>query len=157
MGGSGPAGTTPPLQHKRIALLYRGKIHGAGECAAVGLGPTIPIESAQPAVQERVVVTDHPEVALEQGVVGGVEAGDGGVEPDVCVCDVGTEEEGGVGGGEVGFETVEGGEERVDGFVVGGLGAGEAAFVDAVVDGGVDPGVHGGDLGLFVWGEEGLC
>ena len=36
------------------------------------------------------------------------------------------------------FETIERGEERVDVCVVGGLGCGEAAFVDAVVYGVVD-------------------
>lgn len=42
------------------------------------------------------------------------------------------------GGGEVRFDAVEGGEEGVDVGVVSFLGCGEAAFVDAVVDGVVD-------------------
>ena len=36
--------------------------------------------------------------------------------------------------GEVGFEAGEGGEECSEGGKVGGLGEGEAGFVDAVVD-----------------------
>lgn len=72
-------------------------------------------------------------------MVGGVEADEGRVEADVGLGDVGAEEVWRVGGvGEVRFEFVEGGEEREEVLLVGGLGGGEAGFVDAVVDGVVD-------------------
>lgn len=77
---------------------------------------------------------DRFEICLENCVVCGVEADEGCVETDIGFGDVRAEEEGLVlRRGEVGFETVEGGEEGVDVGVVGGLGGGGAAFVDAVV------------------------
>ena len=108
-------------------------------------------------MQPRVVVPDHLQVALEQRMIGDVEAGQGGVEPDVGLGDVVAEQVRGLARGEVGLEAVEAGEEGVHVGVVGGLGGGEAALVDAVVDGVVDPGVHGVDVGAVRFGEEGSC
>jgi hypothetical protein len=52
-----------------------------------------------------------------------VEADDGGVEADVCLCDLVAEVVGAGGGGEVLLDAVEVLEEGNDGFFVGGLGA----------------------------------
>ena len=66
----------------------------------------------------RVPAANIADVALEVLHVDGVEAYDGGVEADVCFGDVRRGEEVGCrGGGEVGFEAVEGCEEG--GYVVG--------------------------------------
>ena len=71
-------------------------------------------------------MADVLQVAEEDGVVGAVEAGDGGVEADICLGDVVAEEEraaaAGLWVGEMGLEAVERLEERVDVAVVGILG-----------------------------------
>lgn len=102
-------------------------------------------------------MADRFEIRLEYGVVGGVEANKGGVEADVGFGNGGAEEEGLVGRvGEMGFQAVEGGEKGVDVCVVGFLGGGEAAFVDAVIDGVVDCGIFVSDIcsNFGEWGCE---
>ena len=117
----------------------------------------VPVEVAQPLVQGWVTRADVADVGLEVLDVDGVEADDGGVEADVGFCDglavvvLGAR---GVLAAEVGFGAVEGGEERVEGLLVGGLRGGEAGLVDAVVDVVVGPVVGGFDVLLQILGEE---
>ena len=130
-----------PSFSAEVAVFIHVEERGRFKRATVGSVGCVPIQIAQPDVDGRVVVADHFHVALEDGVVGCVEADHGRVEADVGFGDVWTEEVGAtVGGGlEVGFDAVEGVEEGVDGVVEGLLRCCEAAFVDAVVDVVVDP------------------
>lgn len=110
----------------------------------------IPIQPAHPAMNSRVSRTNIADIALEMLHVDGVKADDGRVESDISFGD-GVPEEVGRGGelfGEVGFDSVEGGEEGRDGFFVGLLRGCEAGFVDAVVDVVVDPFVGRVDFGV---------
>ena len=78
-------------------------------------------------MQIRVPRADVTDVAFEVLDVDGVEADDRREEPDVGFgWGGGGEQEGSGGLGEVRFETVKGGEELSDGFLVGFLGAGGA-------------------------------
>lgn len=83
----------------------------------------IPIQMPQPFMQRGKPGADVADVAFEMLDVDGVEADDGGVEADVGFGDGGAEVVGGGVGGEVGFGAGERGEEGVDGFFVGFLGA----------------------------------
>ena len=117
-------------------------------------GRDAPVEFPQPAVQGRVPRSDVPDVALEVLHIDRVEADDGRVEADVGFGDVGAVVVRPGVLGEVGFGSVEGGEEGVQGAFVGGLGGGEAGFVDAVVDVVVGPFVRGFDFCLKMGGKE---
>ena len=120
----------------------------------------VPIQMPEPLVQRRVSAPDVPDVAFEMLHVDGIEADDGRVEADVGFGDVGAEVVRSWVGcamllfGEMSFCAVEGGEEWVYGFLVGGLGGGEAGFVDAVVDVVVGPFVRGFDLLLQILREQ---
>lgn len=114
----------------------------------------IPIQHPHPPMQRRIPRSDIPNVALEMLHVHGIEADDGGVEADVCLGDVLAVVVGSGVSGEVGFGAIEGGEERCDGVFVGGLGGGEAGFVDAVVDVVVGPLVRGFDVVPPILGEQ---
>ena len=81
----------------------------------------IPIQMSQPLMQRRIPGSYLPNVAFEMLHVDGVEADYRCVETDVGFGDVWAEVVGGGVGGEVGFRTVEGGEEGVHGFFVGFL------------------------------------
>ncbi len=100
-------------------------------------------------------MADHLEIAGEDSVIRDIEARECSVEANVSFCNVLAKEVGLVGRrGEVGFEAVKGFEEGVDSGVVGLLGSCEAALVDTIVDGVVDPLVHLVDLLKQVIGEE---
>lgn len=84
----------------------------------------LPIQMPEPLVKMGVPRANVPDVALEVLDVDGVEADDGCEEADVCFGDCGGGEEvGGRGGGEEGFEAVEGGEELSYGLRVCLFGA----------------------------------
>jgi len=104
----------------------------------------------------RVSGPDVADVAFEVLDIHRVEADYGWVETDICFCYFGAVVVWSIGsvGGEVFLDAVEGGEELVHGFFVCVLGAGEAGFVDAVVDVVVGPVVCFFDLGLEGFGEE---
>lgn len=116
----------------------------------------VPIQIPHPRVNRRISTANVSKVAFEMLHIHHVEADDGCVESDVGFGDLWTVVEWsfGVDGAEVVFDFVEGGEEGCDGFFVGGLGGGEAGFVDAVVDVVVGPFVGGFDFCLEVGGEE---
>ena len=83
----------------------------------------VPIQMPQPLMQRRKARADVADVAFEMLDVDGVEADDGRVEADIGFGDGCPEVVGCRVFCEVGFGAVEGGEEWVDGFFVGFLGA----------------------------------
>lgn len=99
----------------------------------------IVIQVLHPVVQDRVIVADGAEVALEVLHVDGVEADEGGVGADVELCHLGAEEVGAFAGSGEFLQFVEGGEGAGEGFLVGFLVGGEAGFVDASVEVGLHP------------------
>lgn len=110
-----------------------------------------PVQMFQPAVQARVIVSNAADHEFEMLLVDGVEADEGGVEFEVDFGDVLAEDVHVVWVvGKMGFEAVEGGEDDAAVFFIGGLGGGEAGFVDAVVEVGHHPGVDLVDLMLEV-------
>ena len=110
----------------------------------------IPIQFPQPLMQMRIPRSYIADVAFEMLHVDGVEADYGCVETDVGFGYGGAEVVGGGVGGEVGFGAVEGGEEGLDGFFVGFLGAIWRKGVLAVVRGfGIGQGGRKGE-GFYV-------
>ena len=112
----------------------------------------IPVQLAHPAMNSGIPGTNITNITLKMLNIHGIKANNRREEPDISLGDGGAKvERGGLGalrsGGEVGFDLVEGGEERCYGSVVGFLGGCEAGFVDAVVDVVVGPFVGGLDLG----------
>lgn len=104
------------------------------------------VDTTEPAGNTWVVLSNGFEVAEEDSVVGWVEAGDCGVQPDVGFCDMRAEEEGtAVAGdriGEVSLETIKGLEKWVNICIESFLSGCEATLVDTIVDCVVDPFVH---------------
>lgn len=114
-------------------------------------GSTVPVEPPQPQVELRVVVADGFPGALKNGGIGGVEAGQGGVEPDVGFSEAVAQQKRLAVAGQNAFQTVERREQLGQALVVDGLRRRKANFVDAIVDGGVDSVVEGANLGLLVF------
>lgn len=117
----------------------------------------LPIQPAHPTVNSRESRTDITQIALEMLHVDRVKPNDGGVESDISLGDLVTEEirlRGGLLLDEVGFNLVERGEERCYSFLVGFLRGCKTGFVYAVIDVVVDPFVGGINLGLEGLGEE---
>jgi len=73
----------------------------------------VPVKVLHPLVNVWIPITDGPSIALEVAVVDRIEAHDCRVEPDVCLREPVTDEEGRLGGmlcGKHGFDAVERGE-----------------------------------------------
>ena len=116
----------------------------------------IPVQLAHPAMDSRIPGANIANITLKMLDIHRVEADNSREKPDISLGDGGAKVErrlGALRSGEVGFDLVEGGEERCYGSVVGFLSGCEAGFVDAVVDVVVGPFVSGLDLaseGLWV-------
>ena len=117
----------------------------------------IPVQLAHPAMDSRIPGANIANITLKMLDIHRVEADNSREKPDISLGDGGAKVERRLGalrsGGEVGFDLVEGGEERCYGSVVGFLSGCEAGFVDAAVDVVVGPFVSGLDLaseGLWV-------
>ena len=96
-------------------------------------------------VQEIWIIGDPVPVAFEQREIGNVETHQRGEQPPVGLGDLIADQI--ALASEPGLDLIERGKQRVVGFVVGGLRAGKAAAIDAVVDGGIDLRVDPIDLG----------
>ena len=115
-----------------------------------------PVKRPHPPMKRRVARANVLEVAPELLHVRDVESDDRDVKTHVRFRKLAAKVErpAGGGSGELLFRAIECGEELDDGFFVGFLGRGEAAFVDAVVDVVVRPFVGRFDLGLQLGREE---
>lgn len=110
----------------------------------------IPVQLAHPAMDSGIPGANITNITLKMLDIHRVKADNRREEPDISLGDGGAKIEwrlGALRSGKVGFDLVEGGEERCYGSVVGFLGGCEAGFVDAIIDVVVGPFVGGFDLG----------
>jgi hypothetical protein len=111
----------------------------------------IPIQFPKPVVNPWVVVADHSDVALEEGVICCIKTNDAGEESKVCFSYVVSKEVRVMARlRQVCFQAIEAVENTMYGFVVRFLRFCKSCSVDAVVDHIVDPLVHLLDVGLQV-------
>ena len=138
-----------------MANTHRPKGHRILESVPVDRPSSIPIEVPQPPTQPRVVMPYHLQIAHEDVVVGDVEPDEGRIQPDVRLRDVLPEQIRTMPRfAEVPFQPIQGLEQRIQIRFVRVLRRREAGLVDAVVDGVVDPLVHGVDLRPQLRGVE---
>ena len=114
----------------------------------------VPIQFPQPFVQRGVPRADIPNVAFEVLDVHRIKSDDGRVQSHICFGDVLSEIERRGMFRQMLLCTVEGCEQRLHGFLVCGLGGGEAGFVDAVVDVIVSPIIRAFDFALEFLGKQ---
>lgn len=114
----------------------------------------IPIQLPQPPMNGWIPASDVSDITLEVLHIHWIEPDYRRVKADVSLGDVFAEIIGLGMLGQVFFDAIEGAEEGLNGFFVGGLGGGEAGFVDTVVDVVVGPVIGAFDFGLEVFGEE---
>ncbi|CAH0055524.1 unnamed protein product [Clonostachys solani] len=97
------------------------------------LASAYPLQPSQPRMQQWVIVSDTTQGALHHSVVRGVKANQGREQAHVRFRQAIAEEEF-ASIGETRLESVQGGEEGCDVFVIRFLCSGETNLVDAVVD-----------------------
>ena len=114
----------------------------------------VPIQFPQPLMQRRIPRANISDVAFEMLDVHRIKADDGRVQSHIRFGDALSEIERRCLLREMLLCAVEGREERLNGFLVCGLGGGEAGFIDAVVDVVVGPVVRAFDLTSKFLGKQ---
>ena len=113
-----------------IALLEDLEVRRLSECASIGLRALVPIQPSQPLVQIGIIVSNHPDIALEERVVSCIEANQGGVQANISFRDMLAEQVRLMfWRGKVSFKTVKRGKEWMNVVLVSLLSGGKAGFV----------------------------